>query len=147
MSIRYHIYREEKGRTVNAVGIADSIEDARSVIKALGSPCHYGLYEHPVDGIPGEFVPVKCGYVIISPAGWLWEPRDSVPFRPHDHWREDGWSIYLGHATDSVWRLCQPDLQKVRSKQGVPPDQIDQVLVWADAEIVKLQGKGESVPS
>jgi hypothetical protein len=136
MSIRYHIYHQENGRDV-PLNIVDSIDQARELISAAGRPGRYNLYEHPSGGIPGVYVPREWGYMFIGPAGLLWERRDTD--RQHDHWRADGWSVYLVGDTTSLWQLCKPNLDKVPCKQGLSPDQIDLVLAWADAEISKFQ--------
>jgi hypothetical protein len=138
MSIWYQIYHQESGRNV-PLNVADSIDQANVIISGAGRPGRYTLYEHPSDGVPGEYVPRECGYMFIGPAGLLWERRDdSTPSRQHDHWRTDGWSVYLVNDTNSVWQLCRPNLDMVKCKRDLSPDDIDLILAWADAEISKL---------
>ena len=71
-----------------------------------------------------------------------WERRDGAQPRPHDHFREDGWSIYLFDQVSSVWMLCRPDGEKILNyfepSAGLLPKQMDAVFAWADGEIARI---------
>ena len=144
MSSDYYVHREEPGVPNEPIGeVVSSVEDAKSNIRLHGRPGTYVIYEHLGSDIPGEYLPVERARFIISPAGQVWQRRDSVPVRRNDHWREDGWSVYLNDHPEpfSSWQLCQPEpTLKIRGKGGSASDPIEQVLEWADAEIAKIQG-------
>lgn len=69
--------------------------------------------------------------------GMSWEPgtREGWSPRPFDHFRTDGWSVYLADQNLLVWVLCDPDKNKVERKAGLTPDRIGEVLEWADGVI------------
>lgn len=69
-----------------------------------------------------------------------WERCGSVPNRPHNHQREDGWSIYLVDAELLRWSLCERDGKEGPGPSGLAPESIERVLKWADQTIAKCQG-------
>ena len=77
-SIMYHIHRE--GRPA-AGFIAPSIADTKDAICKEKCPGRYSIYEHPTNGIPGQYVPVEWGHMTLHPDGRLEEARAS-PLRP-----------------------------------------------------------------
>jgi hypothetical protein len=66
-----------------------------------------------------------------------WE-RCEKPNRPHNHQRDDGWSIYLVDDELLIWKLCGPDGKEEASLSDLPPDEIDRVLKLADQMIASF---------
>jgi hypothetical protein len=69
-----------------------------------------------------------------------WERGESVPQRPHNYRRADGWSIYLADESLGLWKLCDRDSKEGAGPSDLSPDAIDAVLAWADQVIAKIQG-------
>jgi hypothetical protein len=80
-SIRYHIYRDVEGRPAEPFQIANSIADSRDLIRMSKRPGRYTIYERHFSKIPGQYVPVEWGHMMLHADGRLEEERASSILR------------------------------------------------------------------
>ena len=58
-----------------------------------------------------------------------------------DHRREDGWTVHLKDDRPPIWIVCSGDGTRIKTKNWVPSEPIDDVLTWADSAIAEYQPK------
>ena len=88
--------------------------------------------------VPGAYIPVQCGLLVLTRQGRLWERRYSGHPYAQEYSRDDGWRAHLSGEPSQFWVCCRPDNSVAGNIMVSASDPVDVILAKIDEAIAKL---------